>query len=349
MPHRTNVGVQYLRGIAVLAVVLSHSASFTSSAYHSPPLFGGALEFGRLGVDIFFQISGFVIAIVSLRETDLAPSIGVGRFLARRFVRIVPLMWIAILAFAALQWLGHVSGSGLGYLRTALLLPGPLIPSIVWTLRQELIFYVIFALSFLTGRRWRFVPILWFAAIMLVPRGPQTLWSHDAPLALLLNLRNLGFPCGLFVALAWLRYSSLWRYRSPIEPLAILLTASALVIFIIVPAFKIDSGIGLILILVPLLLFAVHVECPPGLARRVGELFGNASYSIYLFHYPAISVLMVALRKVAPASPPAIIVVIVLILSTAVGIAAYFLIERPLLAGVRDRVAQRTAQPTAAL
>lgn len=349
MPHRTIVGVQYLRGIAVLTVVLSHSASFTSSAYHSPALLGGVLAFGRLGVDVFFQISGFIIAIVSLRATDLAPSIGAGRFLARRFIRIVPLMWIAILAFAGLQWLGHVSGNALDYLRTALLLPGLLLPYHVWTLRQELIFYVIFALSFLTGRRWRIVPILWCAAIILVPRGPQTLWSHDAPLALLLNLRNLGFLSGLFVAIVWLRYSSAWRIRSPIEPLALLLAASALAIFIVVPTFKIDSGVGLVVILMPLLLFAVHVECPHGSARRVGELFGNASYSIYLFHPPAISVLLWVLRKIAPSAPPAIVMVIVTIMSTLVGIAAYFLVERPLLSALRDRIARGAAKPAVAL
>lgn len=349
MPHRTNVGVQYLRGIAVLTVVLTHSATFTSSAFHSPALLGGVLAFGRLGVDIFFQISGFIIAIVSLRRTDLAPSIGAGEFLARRFIRIVPLMWIAILAFAALQWLGHVSGNGWDYIRTALLLPGPLLPYHVWTLRQELIFYVIFALSFLTGRRWRIVPILWCAAIVLVPRGPQTLWSHDAPLALLLNLRNLGFIGGLVVALAWLRYSSAWRIRSPIEPLAILGAASAFAIFIVVPTFKIDSGVGLVLVLLPLLLFAVHVECPHGSARRIGELLGNASYAIYLFHPPVVSVVILVARKLAPSSPPAIIVIVATIIATVAGIGSYVLIERPLLAALRDRIVRRAKRPSAAL
>lgn len=344
--HEPVTGVQYLRGIAVLAMVLSHSASFTSGGLHIAPILGGVLEYGRLGVDIFFQISGFIIAIVSLHGRDLAPAIGVGRFLRRRFIRIVPLMWIAVVCFAALQWLGHVRSDGWSYLRAMLLLPGDLAPTLVWTLRQELIFYLIFALSFLTGGKWRLLPLLWFAAIILVPRGPQTLWSHDGPLALLLNLRNLGFAGGLLVALLWFRHTSHRRFRSPIEPLLVLGVAAAFVIFVAVPTLGVDTGIGLTLILLPLLLFAAHVECPPGLARDIGELFGNASYSIYLFHYPAISVLIALCRKVAPTSPPWLVLLACLVTSTAAGVAAYFMLERPLLAAIRRRI--RRGRPTPA-
>jgi exopolysaccharide production protein ExoZ len=338
--HEPVIGIQYLRGIAVLAVVLGHSASFTSGGLHVAPLLGGRLEPGRLGVDLFFQISGFIIAIVSLHGRDLAPAIGIGRFLQRRFIRIVPLMWIAVLCFATLQWLGHVRGEGWSYLRAMLLLPGNLAPTLLWTLRQELIFYVIFALSFLRGGKWRVLPVLWFAAILLVPRGPQTWWSHDAPLALLLNLRNLGFAGGLLVALLWFRHTSQWRFRSPVEPLLVLGSGSALVMFVAVPALAIDAGVGLTLMLLPLVIFAAHVECPPGLARRAGELFGNASYSIYLFHYPAISVLITLCRKTAPTSPPWLIALLCLVTSTAAGVAAHFMVERPLLTAIRRRVAR---------
>ncbi|CAN5289073.1 acyltransferase [soil metagenome] len=339
--HEPVTGVQYLRGIAVLAMVLSHSASFTSGGLHIAPFLGGRLEYGRLGVDLFFQISGFIIGIVSLHGRDLAPAIGIGRFLQRRFIRIVPLMWIAVLCFATLQWLGHVRGEGWSYLRAILLLPGDLAPALLWTLRQELIFYLIFALSFLTGGKWlRLLPVLWFAAIMLVPRGPQTWWWHGAPLALLLNLRNLGFGGGLFVALLWFRHTSRWRFRSPVEPLVVLGIASAFVIFVAVPEFEIDTGIGLTLILLPLVLFAAHVECPTGSARKIGELFGNASYSIYLFHYPAISVLIALCRMAAPTSPPWLVLLLCMITSTAVGVAAYFILERPLLAAIRRRMAR---------
>lgn len=325
------IGVQYLRGIAVLAVVLSHSASLTSGGLHIAPLLGGRLDEGRLGVDLFFQISGFIIAVVSLRGRDAAPAIGIGDFFRRRFTRIVPLMWVAILLFAALQWFGHVRGQEWSYVRAMLLLPGTLAPALVWTLRQELIFYVIFALSFLTGGWWRVLPILWCAAILLVPHGAGTLATHDSPLALLLNRRNLGFVAGLLVALLWFRHGSRWRFRSPVEPLVVLALGGAAAIFWAVPALGLDSGVGLAAVLLPLLLFAVHVECPAGLARRIGETFGNASYAIYLFHYPAISVLVVLCRRLAPGAPALLLLCACMAIGTAAGVIAHFLVERPLI------------------
>lgn len=339
--------MQYLRGIAVLAVVLSHCSSLTSGSLHTAPLLGGKLEHGRLGVDLFFQISGFIIAIVSLSGPRSTPAIGLGPFLLRRFIRIVPLMWIAVMCFAALQWFGGARGEGWSYLRAMLLLPGDLAPALIWTLRQELVFYLIFALSFLTSGKVRFLPILWFAAIMLVPRGPQTYWSHDAPLSLLLNLRNLGFGAGLLAALLWFRHSSEWRFHLPIEPLFTLTFAAALVIFGIMPMLPVDSGVGPTLLLLPLLLFAAHVECPPGWPRRIGELFGNASYAIYLFHYPVISVLIALGRKLAPASEPWLVLLTCLIISTGAGIAAHLLLERPLLAAIHRHIARGRTTSTA--
>ncbi|MDH7972650.1 acyltransferase [Sphingomonas sp. AR_OL41] len=336
--------MQYLRGVAVLAVVVSHCASLTSGGLHIAPLLGGTLEHGRLGVDLFFQISGFIIAIVSLSGPRLAAAIGFGTFLLRRFIRIVPLMWIAVICFAALQWFGHVRGEGWNYVRAMLLLPGNLAPALIWTLRQELIFYLVFAFGFLSGGKARILPILWFAAILLVPRGPQTYWAHDAPLSLLLNLRNLGFGAGLLTALLWFRHTSKLRFRSPVEPLLVLAFAAALVIFGIMPMLPGESGIGPTLLLLPLLLFAAHVECPPGWPRRIGELFGNASYAIYLFHYPVISVLIALCRKLAPASEPWLVWLTCLVISTGAGIAAHFLLERPLLAAIRRYIARgRTA------
>ncbi len=320
-------------------MVLSHSAAFSSGGLHTAALFGGRLDFGRLGVDLFFQISGFIIAIISLQGRALVPMVGAGAFFRRRFVRIIPLMWVSVIGFALLQRIGHVPANPWSQVRAMLLLPGELSPALVWTLRQELVFYVIFAISFLLPRRAPWLPWCWFVAIIAVPRGPGTLWSHDGPLSILLNLRNLGFAGGLILALIWLKGSRHYRLRSPVEPLVLLILASGFVMFFVVPMLGIDSGIGLGLALFPLVAFAAHVECPPGVARRIGELLGNASYAIYLFHYPAITVLIVICRRVAPAAPPTLVMLLCFTVSTAVGVAAYLMLERPLLKMLRRRLA----------
>jgi exopolysaccharide production protein ExoZ len=80
--------VQILRGLAALAVLAVHLSMLTEHVLRLPgylPL----LTVGEAGVDLFFVISGFIMAYTSaglFGRTGAAP-----RFFARRLVRIVPL------------------------------------------------------------------------------------------------------------------------------------------------------------------------------------------------------------------------------------------------------------------
>lgn len=67
-------GIQYLRGIAACAVVIDHAAGMTAlPKYFGDAVWGGFLQRGYIGVDLFFMISGFIICIVSLERTMLSP------------------------------------------------------------------------------------------------------------------------------------------------------------------------------------------------------------------------------------------------------------------------------------
>ena len=78
-----------LRGVAVLLVIGVHAAGFPRS--------------GFVGVDIFFVISGFVIANRLLEEAERTGSISLPRFYVRRFQRIAPaaLLTLGAVALAA--------------------------------------------------------------------------------------------------------------------------------------------------------------------------------------------------------------------------------------------------------
>jgi peptidoglycan/LPS O-acetylase OafA/YrhL len=69
--------IQGIRGIAVLLVVLFHAEIL---------FFSG----GFIGVDVFFVLSGFVIAQVLLRELQKTGGIDLKRFYERRFRRLLP-------------------------------------------------------------------------------------------------------------------------------------------------------------------------------------------------------------------------------------------------------------------
>jgi peptidoglycan/LPS O-acetylase OafA/YrhL len=80
--------VQGLRALAVLAVVLFHTAT---------PGFAG----GFVGVDVFFVISGFLITGNLLRERRARGRTRLGRFYARRLVRLGPAAAATVLGTVA--------------------------------------------------------------------------------------------------------------------------------------------------------------------------------------------------------------------------------------------------------
>ena len=87
------VNLHLLRAIAALAVVYFHC---TSEAGLNLPV-----NIGSHGVDVFFVISGFIIAYIGARSPD--------RFLIRRVIRIVPFYWTATLAlFGAAVLAPHI-------------------------------------------------------------------------------------------------------------------------------------------------------------------------------------------------------------------------------------------------
>lgn len=86
-------GIEGLRGIAVLLVVLAHARL----AY---------LPGGYVGVDVFFVLSGFLITGVLQRELQASGRIDIRAFYARRIRRLLPAFSVMLIASAGLAlWL----------------------------------------------------------------------------------------------------------------------------------------------------------------------------------------------------------------------------------------------------
>ena len=85
--------IQVLRGICALLVVWAHSYGSVNDLY--PGLGTELFSFGFVGVDIFFIISGFIIAYVTQSKREQHSL----TFLVKRFFRVVPLAWLAIITF----------------------------------------------------------------------------------------------------------------------------------------------------------------------------------------------------------------------------------------------------------
>lgn len=83
--HRNNFDA--LRLIAALMVVVSHQFALMG---RPAPMLNETYGLGALGVIIFFGISGFLVHQSWLRDPDL------GRFLARRYLRILPALAVCM-------------------------------------------------------------------------------------------------------------------------------------------------------------------------------------------------------------------------------------------------------------
>jgi peptidoglycan/LPS O-acetylase OafA/YrhL len=81
--------IDQLKGVAILLVLIYHACG--------PLKLPNTLQ-GQIGVDIFLILSGFTLALRS-------GSMEIGTFLKRRFLRIFPLYWAALLLFVTLNTL----------------------------------------------------------------------------------------------------------------------------------------------------------------------------------------------------------------------------------------------------
>ncbi len=147
------INIQFLRFLAAMLVVFYHSAAHVRASGHGLGVF---FEFGQsagfAGVDIFFVISGFIMAWTTV---DAAGGYNAISFAKRRVARIYSGYWpFYLLALGLFTQLGGQYLVNKHYISSALLWPTELrhllIP-VSWTLIFEIWFYLIFALLIAFG------------------------------------------------------------------------------------------------------------------------------------------------------------------------------------------------------
>lgn len=219
---QTRLGVlDGLRGIAVLLVLWYHVWEISWLPAPLPSL-QFIPETGFAGVDLFFYISGFVIAypfIKALARGEAQPTWA--HFAYRRAMKIVPSYVLSIIAVIAIGY-AHFSNAGevLRDIGTHLLFIHTWWPDtygsingVLWTLAVEVEFYAIFPLIWLAFKKYPWLTAGVMVAVSLLYRthGAQCCY-HTSMELLIYNLPGYLdiFAAGMISALLFVR----WRDAS---------------------------------------------------------------------------------------------------------------------------------------
>jgi exopolysaccharide production protein ExoZ len=349
---RKNDALQVLRAVAALLVVYAHSIDLVD--LHQRPRqahFYYLENFGACGVDIFFAISGFILATVILRTRQETPGKALD-FLTRRFIRILPIYWIVSLLPLVFAAKHHFLTPGL-VLNSYLLLPSlhypmqePLI-SIGWTLIFEIFFYYVLSFNLLFGKA-AVIPRAIFSILILIGLGPIADFQRPV-LILIANPMNIEFVLGCCIALLYAKFGG----RPALGTAFIVIGGLALGMTIFFGYGNIDDS-GLILNgheswyrvarwgLASATLTAGFVFRPAEIRSAFGKLWvylGDASYLIYLTSVITLFLCNRGYHFVA-GFPPDLNIFLALSLVALVGSATYSLVERPITQYISKRYQQ---------
>lgn len=346
-PQITNI--QAARGAAAVLVVLFHATAVIGlqKYWGAFPLYN-FFSFGNSGVEFFFVLSGFII--YSIHRSDISSNNPVARgvsFARKRFTRVYPIYWIALAAVVAAE---AILGTGTRKTSQEILSNIFLINfhlphlassdtylAVSWTLFHEVFFYAIFLICILNWKLGRVVLIFWATMCFL---------GIFLELPYIFESINILFLLGAIAAAIWTRRTVphprilLWGGLTTFLLLGIERSYVKLA-----PEDFSSLGFGLASAIIILGISQLErdgtLRSPPLLV-----LIGDASYSIYLLHFPLISVLAKILSR-APAIkslPLEMHLACMVMLSVVTGVIFHKVMEKPLL-----RLFSRRARPREAV
>ena len=302
--------IEILRAFAVILVVVEHM-QFNLFHWNTPALKSFYEYYGGwTGVDLFFAISGFVIA------RDLVPKLhGAGSgasyfrttliFWVRRFWRLIPSAWTWLtLIFLASVFLnssgawGTVSNNAEAVLFAFLQVANFYVAHVFgqefsgaafvyWSLSLEEQFYLLLPLLvFISGRKLSYILCLSVLLQIVLPRDT----------ALLALVRTDALFLGVLIAL-WAQHPS-YRFFKPqflAHPVVALLFLSLLLLALACVGSEalriVESRYGLVALISALLVFAASYDQDYfARTRWIKALLlwvGTRSYALYLIHMPS--------------------------------------------------------------
>ena len=274
-------GIQALRAIAAILVVIEHAGSID----HHYTVLGISyiipqFSYGRIGIILFFAISGFVIALQRRKP--------IGTFVLHRLLRIYPSYWLATIVAAVMLgivgWPVSVTSESMLLYPSTTYDPTSAIP--YWTLIFEMTFYTLAAVAFgfrASDRALTLLAVMWILIVNIVSHPITPAEYYFPGRWILLSPEVQVFPMGLLCGIHYERMRRIGRWPY--------IAGAACAFF--AGTFFADETFPK--------LFAMGIYCSclvVGFAdlnvrSRVTLRLGDASYGIYLLHFPPMYALSV--------------------------------------------------------
>jgi exopolysaccharide production protein ExoZ len=341
--------IQTLRAIAANAVLLAHMADIEHKYVVGRKLLPDWVGLGgATGVNLFFVISGFVLALVArnARWTD---------FLAARVIRIYPIYWLytSLVLVVFLIRPDIVNQSFVhppSLVKSYLLWPEDVMPllAVGWTLIHEMYFYIVLTAMIAFAVPLRYALAAWS---LLVLAAPFAIEITSPVAAVLFHPATLEFIAGAAVGLIVSGGAVRFGKRCIVAGL-ILLVCGGLFYGPVVAFFdeRWARVICLGLPFIPLVYgFAAIERNGMWPDFRWASKLGDASYSTYLSHVMTIHVLgrLFMMQPLHNLAIECLFVVACIVAANAVGMLSFRYLELPTLRFLRSKwfIADARPQP----
>jgi peptidoglycan/LPS O-acetylase OafA/YrhL len=333
-------------------VVLFHlGAAIAAEKYFDIPAFALPFSFGDAGVPFFFVLSGFII--MTAHRDDISRPARLASYIRKRLTRIYPVYWIIfvsvfLLAVASSDLRGTVPHDPLLLLRSLLLIPqdkavvggtGAPVLIVAWTLQYEMIFYLFFALMILN----RGLGVIAGIFFLLVYFSGTT--AAAFPLGLFTQDYVLLFAMGMAVATAHAANMSSGTMRPLLcAGLGAVCFLTLALTRVLQPDLLAGGKILFYGLASCLIIFGLVRAEDAGVVvgrQRWLQLLGDASYALYLLHYPLISILckLALIARLKSLGMIGALIAYIAILGACLSAAVIFHlgVEKPLLSRLQGR------------
>jgi peptidoglycan/LPS O-acetylase OafA/YrhL len=283
-----------LRGVAAALIVMRHSFFLWGSSFE--------LHSSYLAVDLFFVLSGFVLA--HAYEKRFEAGMGALDFLRIRFIRLAPLSifglaWGFLLYFASMK-LSHEPLHPIGFIAVSLILNASMLPAPpgwssrslgfpfngpTWSLFFEMVVNGLYAATY----RWLTLRVL--AGGVLIAAGGLILSAFGYG-ALDLGIEWAEFPGGLArVMFSFPLGIIIYRSRMKLEFIRInpWLLIAFMVISLWLPvgaAIRPYYDLLVVILILPAIIAAGARSEAKGMSSQIFRFLGRVSFAIYVLHAP---------------------------------------------------------------